>query len=131
MKVKILITAVLIIIAGLVWVGDKMNDRAYTLADIEPMINVCNEPSFLKCTNKNKLECETAFNFTNTYCDKKFRESVVDWNNRHEHMNVYKECSNKSLVAYFDDDSKNLYTCLSKTRYKQRLKIIMNELLKK
>ena len=130
MKGKILIAAVLIIFGGLVWVGDKMNDRAHTFTDIEPMINVCKETSFLMCTNKNKQECENAINLSISYCDKK-HNSDIDWNNLKESWKVFTECTNNSLVAYFDDDSKNLYTCLSKTNYSQRLKKTMKELTEK
>ena len=102
-----------------------------SFAGIEPMINICKENPFLICTNKSKQECENAFNLTNSYCAKIFEESSIDWDNRHEHRSIFKECSNKSIVAYFDGDDENFYTCLSKTSYKKRLNKFMKELLKK
>ena len=102
-----------------------------SFAEIEPMVNVCKETSFLKCTNKSKQECENAINFSGSYCEKLIIGSSVDWNNINESMKEFRECTNNSLVAYFDGDSKKLNKCLSKTSYSQRLEKNVKEMLKK
>ena len=93
-------------------------------AEIEPMVNVCEEDLFLKCTNKNKKECENAINLSASYCDKKL-DKYIDWNNLHDSMGAHAACVNSSLLAYFDNDNKKLYACISKTDYMQRLEINM------
>lgn len=95
-----------------------------SFAEIKPMVNVCKEDSFLKCTNKTKKDCENAFNLSATYCDKKL-DKTIDWNNIRDSMKTHTECINSSSVAYFDGDSKKLYACLSKTGYMKRFEINM------
>ena len=103
---------------------------APSFAGIEPMINICKESSFLKCTNKNKQECENAINFTNSYCDKKITNNSIGLN-KHESFKMFKECSNNSILAYFDNNSEKFYTCWSKTLYKQRLNKYIEEISNK
>lgn len=110
----------------------EQNDEnhAPTFAEIEPMVNVCKEDSFLKCTNKNKKECENAINLSASYCDKKLDE-YIDWNNIRDSMNTNTECIYTSLVAYFDDDAKNFSACFSQTEYGKRIEKTMNEMVNK
>ena len=101
-----------------------------TYPEIEPMINVCDENSFLECTNKNIIECKNAINLTISYCDKK-HFSDVDWNNPEISMKAFTECTKNSILAYFDSDGKKLNACLSKTDYGQRLEKTMKEMMRK
>ena len=85
-------------------------------AKIEHVVNVCKEDSFLKCTNKNKQECENAFKLSDSYCEKRL-DNYIDLNNMRDSMKTHAECINSSYVAYFDSEGKGLYSCLSKTDY--------------
>ena len=96
----------------------------------EEIITVCDERSFLKCTNKNKQECVNSFNLSVSYCDKIHPYSSVDYNNLGEAINVFNKCLMNSVKAYYDDDT-NLDKCLSKTTYGKKLEKTMNEALNK
>ena len=106
-------------------------EATITLAEAEPMANVCNEVTFLKCTNKTKKQCENAINLTIAYCGKKLElDKTIDWDNKRELMKTHAACINASLESYFDGESENLYACYAKTDYMKRLEKFTKELSK-
>lgn len=91
------------------------------LAETESISDVCNETSFLKCTNKNKQECKNSFDLTIDYCAKK-HEKDYDFNDRSIYTKNISECINNSTQAYFDNNIENFNVCFSKTKYNKKLK---------
>ena len=94
---------------------------------IENITVVCEEPSFLKCTNKNKKECVNSFKLSLSYCYKKHSAVFENKPLIKKDMDIYKKCYLNSLHAYYDDNSDNFNNCMSKTKYMERL----NELIEK
>lgn len=101
-------------------------------AKVEPIINACNEPSFLKCVNKNKKECLNSFNLSFSYCEKKHVDSWPDGNSSLEKSaRAFEKCAAESLHAYFDNDSENFNKCLNASSYGKKLQELMTKELKK
>ena len=98
---------------------------------IENITVVCEEPSFLKCTNKNKQECMSSFKLSLSYCYKKYSSIFDNKPLIRKDVDTYKKCYISSLQAYYDDNSDNFNNCLSKTKYIERLDKSMEEVLKK
>ena len=105
-----------------------------SIAEMEKITTVCDEVSFLKCTNKNKQECINSFNLSVSYCDKKHPYKFDDnhnYSNLEKAIGVFMKCTMSSVLAYYDDDGVKLEKCLSITKYGKKLEKMMNEKLKK
>ena len=101
-------------------------------AKVEPITNVCNEPSFLKCVNKNKKECLNSFNLSYSYCEKKHVDSFDgDNSNLKKSMRAFMKCTADSWHAYYDNDSENFNKCLNTSSYGKKLQKTMRKELKK
>ena len=96
-------------------------------AKVEPITNVCNEPSFLKCVNKNKKECLNSFNLSHSYCKKKHVDSFFYGDDLKKSMRAFGKCTADSWLAYYDNDSENFNKCLNTSSYGKKLQEIMRK----
>lgn len=93
---------------------------ASSFAEIEHITSICDEPSFLECTHKNKQECINSFTLSISYCEKIHPYNFNETHDYTEEMSSFIKCTIKSTQAYYDDKNK-LEQCMSKTKYSKNL----------
>lgn len=98
-----------------------------SVAEMEEITTLCNEPSFLKCTNTNKQECINSFKLTELYCFKKHPIDFDDTSNLRNNMSTHMKCTITSMLAYFDTDKVKLNKCFSDSKYIKNIEKIMKK----